>query len=316
VGEARFSRIASQFLPNTAVLKWRWRLWHHLVLPGNNLSDADHEYSWRQLQAFRPRVLFGVTSALTGLANFLEQRNLTSEMYPIDLVITWAGPAYEHDIQKLERIFQAPVSNIYSSRELGHIACRCPAGRLHVNEENYLVEIEPLRPEESGTSTSGPPGEILVTPLFPLPMPFIRYRTGDIGQWSLSECPCGRKQRVMDNLLGRSREVFCTEDGRMIAPNFWCHVFMQPEVCDGLEDFQVVLRASGAIRFRIVRTVHYTDGTERIIRDFVRNNLSPKIPLEFEYVSGIEPHPSGKFQMVVAESPEIAYGTDPVGAGA
>jgi len=314
-GEARFSRIASQFLPKSAVLKWRWRLWHHLVLPGNNLSDADHAYSWKQLLAFRPRVLFGVTSALTGLANYLERQNLASEMYPIDLVVTWAGPAHEPDVQKLERVFQAPVSNIYSCRELGHIACRCPAGRLHVNEESYLVEIERLaQTDESNGSLVGPPGEILVTPLFPMPMPFVRYRTGDIGQWSLTECPCGRKQRVIEKLLGRSREVFFTDDGRMIAPNFWCHTFMQPEVCDGLDDFQVVLCTGGAIRFRIARRPSYSACTEHAIRDFVRNNLSPTIPLEFEYVSSIEPHPSGKFHMVVAESAGILHGAGPLGA--
>ncbi|MCE9555581.1 MAG: hypothetical protein K8T91_19710 [Planctomycetes bacterium] len=309
-GEARFARVASEYLPKDLVLAARWRLWHHLILPGNNLSDADHAMSLRKLVEHRPRVFFGVTSALTGLARYLERENLVSQLPPVELVVTWAGPLHEQERQLLQRVFSAPVSNIYSSRELGHIACVCPAGRLHINEESYLVEIESLRPASSSDqATQNLPGEVIVTPLFELPMPFIRYRTGDIGQWATAECPCGRKQRVIESLLGRSGELFHTEDGRLIAPNFWCHAFMRQGICDDLAEFQVVLRSGGAIRFRIVPRPSYSSQTEKSIRDFVRKNLPPRTKIDFEYVSRIEPHPSGKYQMVVAEAPGLLRGT-------
>jgi len=303
-GEARFSRVASEYLPKSLVLKARWHLWHHLVLPGNNLSEADHEFSFRKLLVHRPRILFGVTSALTGFAAYLERNNLASQLHQVEAVVTWSGALFEHERLHMQRIFRAPVSNIYSSRELGHIACMCPAGRLHINEESYVVEIEPLKQGESGSAEAeSSPGEVIVTPLFELPMPFIRYRTGDIAQWATTECPCGRKQRVIKNLLGRISEMLHTDDGRVVGPNFWCHTFMQPGICDALKEFQVVLRPGGAVCFRIARLPSYSSETEAAILAYVRKNLPASTALEFEYVARIEPHPSGKYHMVVSESP-------------
>ncbi|MCE9556635.1 MAG: AMP-binding protein [Planctomycetes bacterium] len=312
--EARFARVPSEYLPKSSVLRARWRLWHHLILPSMNLVDKDYEIAVAKLATHRPRVLFGVTSALLGMVDYLERKNLQQALSHVELIISWASPLYEHERKRLQKFFQAPVSNIYGSREVGHVACLCPEGRLHVNEENYLVEIEPskLTPiNGAGEGVNNAPGEILVTPLFQTPLPFIRYRIGDIGQWATSDCPCGRKQRVIENLLGRSGEVFRTDDGRVIAPNFWCRTFMRREACDSVERFQVVLRRDGGVRFRIVARPTYTSDTEATILAYLRQNLSSKTPLEFEYVQGIEPHPSGKYQMVVVESLEIQQSLQP-----
>jgi len=305
-GEARFARVSTEYLPKSRILRARWRLWHHLILPSMNLTDAEFEVTLEKLNKYRPRVLFGITSALIGLVDYLQRRQRVNPLDFVDLIITWASPLYEHERQRLEQYFDAPVSNVYGSREVGHIACACPEGRLHVNEENYLVEIEP--PTHPGTGTpalsagANEPGEIIVTPLFKTPQPFIRYRLGDIGQWAAADCPCGRKQRVIENLLGRSGEVFRTEDGRIIAPNFWCRTFMRREACNNIEQFQVVLQLNGGVHFRIVPRSTYSPETEASIRDYLQQNLSPTTPLEFEYVKRIDPHPSGKIQMVVQES--------------
>jgi len=300
--EARFSRLGSEKLPRKKIQRWRWRLWHQLVLPGDNLSDADHEYSFHKLLQYRPRVLFGVTSALTGLADYLQRHDMVAALPQVDLVATWSAPLFDPQQRLLEDVFQAPVTNIYSSRELGHLAARCPAGRLHVNEENYVIEIDSSWTGDSHLNPSANgPGEIIVTPLFPLAMPFIRYRTGDIGQWSNSACPCGRQQRVIDNLMGRSGELYRTVDGRLVGPHFWCELFMQPSICDDMNEFQIVLCQNGAIRLRIAPRPSYSAGTESKIRQYLKRNLCASAPLEFEYVKRIEPHPSGKFQMVVSE---------------
>ena len=180
--EARFARVPSEYLPKSRVLRARWRLWHHLILPSMNLVDADYDIALAKLAAHRPRVLFGVTSALVGLADYVERKNLPRAWDHVKLVITWAAPLYDHERQRLQQFFGAPVSNIYGSRELGHVACVCPEGGLHVNEENYLVEIEPTRSlqadmtagRDAGESSAHAPGELLVTPLFEEQLPFIR----------------------------------------------------------------------------------------------------------------------------------------------
>lgn len=295
--EARFARVSSEYLPKSRTLNIRRHLWHQLVVPGMNVSDADFRHCFERIRTFRPRVLFGLTSAMTGFAEYLRKEGLAASIHPLDVIVTWAAPVYEPERQLLAAAFGCPVSNIYGSREVGHVACECPRGRLHVNQEHYYVEIEPVA---DGGPADGA-GEILVTPLFETPMPFVRYRVGDVGRLAAEPCPCGRGHAVLDELLGRSGEVFTTRDGRIIAPNFWCRTFMGDGLGDAVERFQVVLRDDETIRFRVVPRSCYTPETENRIRDYLAPNLPRRTRLEFQYVSRIDPQPSGKYQMVVDE---------------
>jgi len=296
--EARFARVSAEYLPDSRTLRMRRRLWNQLILPGMNLHDADYQLCLERIRSFRPRVLFGITSALTGLADYLRRRGVADQVTPPKLVVTWAAPVYDHEKRLLEEVFGCPVANIYGSREVGHVACSCPDGRLHVNQEHYCVEIEPT-PGDDGQRGAG---EILVTPLFETPMPFVRYRLGDVGSLSTEGCPCGRGHVVLGNLLGRSGEIFRTEDGRVIAPNFWCRTFMGPGTSDAVERFQVILRRDGAIRFRVVARESYSEEIESQIRSYLAQNLQPGTRLEFDYVPKIDPQPSGKYQMVIDET--------------
>ena len=133
------------------------------------------------------------------------------------------------------------------------------------------------------------------------PMPFIRYRMGDIGKTAESRCGCGRKLQVLQDLLGRTGEVFRTRDGRMISPNFWCRTFMNTALSDAIKRFQVVYVRDDLIRIRIVKGEIYSEATERIMRDHLTKNFSQDMTFEFAYVQEIKPQVSGKYQMVVNE---------------
>lgn len=297
VREARLARVATEYLPNSRMLWLRKCLWHNLILPGMNLSDADYAMCLRKIKEFQPKILLGITSALTGLAGFIRHHGEDMSPYQPSLVITWAAPLYEHEKSLLEEVFGAPVTNIYGSREVGHIAALCPHGSLHINQENYIVEIENDAKDDSTAS----PGEILVTTLFESPMPFIRYRIGDLGELARGNCPCGRTLQVMKNLLGRSGEVFITKDGRMIAPNFWCRLFMVGGQSQSVERFQVIIRKNNRICLRIVRKDNYSAETEADLRRSLEKNFHENTQFEFEYVTEIERHPSGKYQLVINE---------------
>jgi phenylacetate-CoA ligase len=297
VREARLARVSTEYLPKSRILWLRKHLWHHLILPGMNLSDADYAMCLRKIKEFRPEILFGITSALTGLADHIQRTREDVSSYRPSLVISWAAPLYEHEKSLLEEIFGAPVTNIYGTREVGHVAALCPHGSLHINQEQFIVESEGDANDDSSTG----PGETLVTTLNGSPMPFIRYRIGDLGEVARGDCPCGRTLQVLKNLLGRSGEVFITKVGRMIAPNFWCRLFMVGEPSQSVERFQVIIRKNERIRFRIVREDNYSAETEADLRRSLDKNFQEDIQFEFEYVSAIEPQPSGKYQLVINE---------------
>jgi phenylacetate-CoA ligase len=298
VKEARMSSTSTEYAARGKRPSARELLWNQMILPGYFLSDREYDLCLQKIRKFRPRVLWGPTPALTGLAQFVQRENKDISPCRPDLVISRAAPLYAHEKRLLTEVFGCPITNIYGTRELGHVAMNCPDGAIHVNQENYLVEIEGPGIHER----RGGPGQILITPLFESPMPFIRYRIGDLAEMEAGDCPCGRSLPVITKILGRIGDVFRTQDGRLIEPNFWCIPFEIGRLSRDIERFQVVYRRKDCICFRIVPRRSYSAETEADLRHFVEQNLKSAMQIEFEYVPDIPPQPSGKFRFVVNET--------------
>ncbi len=225
----------------------------------------------------------------------MRRNGIDPSPWGIRLVTGWAAPVYEHERKILEEVFSCSVSNIYSAREVGHMAGQCNHGSYHINQEHVIVE----RYEQAGNGAGGEEGELLVTPLDISLMPFIRYRMGDIGRVAASTCSCGRTLPVLQEFLGRTGEIFRTKDGRMISPNFWCRTFMNVRVSNAVKRFQVVYMRDDFMKIKIVKNANYTEATEQVLRDHLVKNFPRDMSFEFSYVPEIPPQVSGKYQMVV-----------------
>ncbi len=295
--EARMVRLSTIYLPKSMGLRLRNRLWNQLILPGVNLTDEDYAVCVEKLRSYRPKVLWGFTSAVAGLADYLRRNSIDPSPWGIQLAIGWAAPVYEHERKIIGEVFSCPVSNIYGAREVGHVAGQCPEGSFHINQEHHLVERDGAGSDGNGRET----GEILVTTLDISPMPFIRYRMGDVGRTVESRCGCGRTLPVLSDFLGRTGEIYRTRDGRMISPNFWCRTFMDVRLSDAIKRFQVIYVSDTSLKIKIVKNTAYSGATEKILRDHLRKNFGQDMNFEFVYVPEIRPQLSGKYQMVVNE---------------
>ena len=291
--EARMARIATDYMPGAMDLRMRRVLWNQLILRGVNLGPEDYRASYEKLKEFRPRVLWGFTSALAGLAGFIREEKLDPDPIRPEVVITWAAPLYEHEERTLREVLGCQVTNIYGAREVGHVALRCPAGNYHINEENLIVEEE----GSSGGGSNG--GELLVTTLDVTIMPFLRYRMGDLGRLARKECACGRTLLQLEEIKGRTGEIFRTPDGRMISPNFWCRTFMNPNLGGKIVRFQVIYKREDEIEILIVRGSEYDEATKRELEKFLSANFSEQLKVYITHVDEILPQVSGKYQMVV-----------------
>jgi len=290
--EARLVRFSTDYMPCDKKIRFRKILWNQLLLPGVNLQEKDYDYICKQLVEFKPKVLWGFTSALTGVANYILSTNSYKNLIKPELIITWAAPLYDHERQILNDVFNCSVTNIYGTRELGHIAALCSNGRFHINQENYFVENEKIDSLSS---------ELLVTSLVKSPMPFIRYRTGDLGIVKSYDCKCGKSLQIIDEFLGRTGEVFITSNGKMISPNFWCRTFMEKSRARSIQRFQVIYKKDKSIKILLVKNSNFTTEIESDLKKYLITNFSEEVPFTFEYVSEIKPQISGKYQMVVKE---------------
>ena len=187
-----------------------------------------------------------------------------------------------------------PISSLYSTQELGHIAIQCPEERFHVNQETHLVEIE-----ESHRNAGY--GEIIVTPLMECAMPLIRYKPGDLVSPGSTRCRCGHQHQILDEILGRSTDLYITASGITVTPNYWNNFVVAKELQGKINQYQVVYGKAGVVRFRIVRTKTYDNEAESFIRDKLRLNFHDDFHPLFEYPDHIPHAHSGKFQTVVTE---------------
>lgn len=269
-------------------------LWNQLTLPGASLTEEDLAFAAKALKKGKPNVLWGATATLKCLAEFLKESPNLSQYPSPELIITWAAPMYEHERVALEEGFQCPATNIYGGCEVGHIGAKCEQGTMHLNQETVLLEEEFPQREQ--------PSELIATSLVPSPMPFIRYRMGDLGKLGNSSCSCGKNLQILEEFTGRTNEIYSSKSGFRISPGFWCYTFTNKLLGATVKRFQIVYRPNDHILVRIVRGTAYSQETENELKTSIVSRTFPSAKIEFEYPDDIGPALSGKYQMVVNQS--------------
>jgi len=270
-------------------------LTNDMLLSAFDLSELSVSEFVRRLQRFRPKCLFGYPSSISLMCQLAEKTGHNLADLPIQVVFCTAEILYDHQKQVISEAFGGvPVVNGYGSREGGFIAHECPAGRMHITSENVIVEFikdgKPVAPGEDG--------EIVVTHLDNYAMPFIRYRTGDIGQPSAEICPCGRGLEVMKVVKGRSTDFVVTPDGR------WVHglglIYVVREV-PGVRQYQIIQDDIDAVRVLLVFDSDFPPDGERQIREGFTKRLGSDVRVSVEQVTELRQDPSGKFRFVISK---------------
>ncbi|HNX26313.1 MAG TPA: phenylacetate--CoA ligase family protein [Phycisphaerae bacterium] len=250
----------------------------------------------QKLKRFRPSCVFGYPSSMHLLCMLAEGAGLRLDDIGVKVVFSTAEVLYEHQREVISRAFGGvPVADGYGSREAGFIAHQCPYGGMHITSENVIVEI--LR-NDGTAATAGEDGEIVVTQLDNYAMPFIRYRTEDVGQLRAGVCRCGRGLELMQVVQGRCNDFLITPHGRRIHSSA-VHAMIRVE--PGVVKFQVRQAADGSVKIMLVTDEQFSrDAGERIRRKMLER-LGPDGIAAVEYCKDIPLPKSGKYRYVISE---------------
>lgn len=160
----------------------------------------------KNLERTRPQILCIYPSHLFEIARALTPGR--ARKLGLKLISVNSEMSSRAQRDELAAFFGCPVLDEYSTEELGWTASECMHGQYHVWED--LVHLEIL---ETGSEAGTERGEIIGTNLVNFRTPFIRYRQGDLGRLQSGDgCPCGRKFRVLTELLGRKNDSFVFGD--------------------------------------------------------------------------------------------------------
>lgn len=245
---------------------------------------------YQDLKRFRPAYIYGYVSAVVDFARYVRRNSLPS-LPSLRAIITTSEILSNGDRDFLAEALNVPVFNEYGCGEVGSIAHECERGRMHIMEDNLVVECS------SGESPCG--GELIVTDLFNHATPLIRYKLGDFGTLDDGFCECARKLKVLSNIHGRAYDQIVVPGGRRFHPEVVLYVFEEiKEKYDCIDQFQLIQESEDAVLLNIVPRSNYTEKLERIIESRLQQVLFPGLRARFEYVNSIPREPSGKLRLV------------------
>lgn len=279
----------------------RRRLLGRLQLNAFAMDEARMAAFADALARFRPEVVQGYVSALDLFAEHLAR---TGRRLPRPVLVRSAAetllPAQRARIQAA---FDAPVRDVYGSREAAGLAAQCPEGGFHVLEHGKVLEIV----DEAGAPLPpGRPGRVLVTDLTNRALGLIRYENGDVASWAPAEpaCPCGSPYRRLERVLGRTSDFLTTPAGERIHGEWFTHLFYGRA---DVQRFQVRQRALGEVDLLTVGTADATTLTGVLAS--MRARLGPGVRVSWRAVEEIPLSPSGKHRFTLSEVPWRPGGT-------
>jgi phenylacetate-CoA ligase len=175
------------------------------------------------------------------------------------------------------------------------VAHECPAGSMHITADRIILEIvdDLGRPQPAGSA-----GEIVVTHLDTSEMPFIRYRTGDVGVLAGHDCSCGRKLPVLARVDGRKSDFIVAPDGRTMHGLSLIYIIRE---IPGVESFRITQKRLTYFVVEIVRNSQYDPASERRIPEGFARRLRAPVAVDIRYTESIPPLANGKTRHVVSE---------------
>ena len=238
---------------------------------------------WRSLGA---RIAHGYASTIARFAEHIETTG--RRVAPLRGVFTTAEKLYAQQRDTISRVFSCPVFDCYGSSEVLNIAAECPRGRMHVNADFVVLEVD--RPTlQTGSSTP-----FLVTSLWNYAMPFIRYRNEDCGALIDDACDCGNNFPLMQIDIARVSDNFVLPGGRVVHGEFFTHLMYGSE---GIANFQFHQTAPDAITLWIVPGKGSAQKREAVMRGAVEQikNLSASLlKVEVREIAAIPLSAAGK----------------------
>ncbi|MFD0669983.1 hypothetical protein [Cohnella sp. GCM10027633] len=286
-------------------LQWGLPLNHRTLLIGNSLFADPRMVALyaNQIASQSPHLVQGRCSGLYELAAYYERNKLD---IPPSLACVQNWGEYVHPAQKeeIERIFGVPLLDYYGMEEIWMIAFTNPAGELEIDERHVFVEA--LDPGTGQPVPEGEIGELAVTSFVLRSLPFLRYRTGDLGRVTRGK---GQRGAVLELLPMRQSHIKLR--GKQVNASVlrFLDRFYQSLAADrGMKQFQLIQESYVSFILRVVADTsadgEWREEARKLEQLLKQCLLTDELTIAIERVAAIAPHPvSGKYQPFVSSVP-------------
>src|SRR3990172_1051049 len=271
---------------------------NEITLPAFEMTRESQREWLEQISRIQPSLIIGYTNLLAKLAEFNQQNRIIEDDLGVKAVVCSAETLFPWQRELLQQTFGGRVFNRYGTRELSTVAHECPAGKLHIREDWLYVEIVD---DQGLPAPPGQMGQVVLTSLFNLGMPFIRYAIQDVSAFAPADepCSCGRTFGALSQIEGRIGDLIALPKGGHLSGLFFPHLFKEYDI----RNFQVIQPAIDRLEIYIVKGEYFgAEASERIRRTISQH--APGIQLAFHFVAEISPTASGKHRHTVSHVTE------------
>jgi len=287
VGEKRVT-IAGRFFTNRPPY-WAFnRAENQLLLSTHHLSSRTVDLYIERIAEFSPKAIQGHPSAIAYLARRMEEVNIT---IPVKAVLTTGEQLYPDQREIIEKRFQCKVFDAWGQGEAVAMAAECEKHEgYHIASEYGIIEV--IEDEKLGSGM----GEIVATSLWNYAMPFIRYKTGDLGALSKNCCSCGRGLPLLSQIMGRIDDLITTPSGEVILPVSFRTRFARLEF---LEQYQLIQETTDSYRMLILDNGCIGSKEKNEILKILYEYLGADANIKVELVKFIPKTSSAKERLII-----------------
>jgi phenylacetate-CoA ligase len=257
------------------------------------LDDDRLDKALATLERYNIQHLWGYPGSIYLIARRAIERGCNP---PLRSVVTWGDNLFDHYRKTIELAFKTKVTDNYGCAEGIQIAAQCgESPNYHLHSLDVVVEYV----DDDGSAVpEGQSGNLILTRLFPGPMPLIRYRVGDIGVSGKSQtCKCGRGFEMMQSIQGRDTDFILTPSGNRLLVHFFTGIIEHfPEI----DSFQVIQQTPASALLRIVPAKEFsTEVTQRMVA-ILKERGASDLNFDVELVSEIPLPPNGKRRFITS----------------
>ncbi len=199
-------------------------------------SNLGEKHLGEMVQAIidkEPRIIFSYSSTLVELAKYIDEKWNGAKDFSMVSVLTGGEGISDENRELLERVFRCKVYRRYSDMELGILGQDKGDGSAYeLNWGSYYFEC--LKMDSDEPVESGEVGRIVVTDLFNLAFPLIRYDTGDLG---IMVYPSDGRLPYLKEIYGRVRDCVYATDGTLLSP---AKIFVTMWGVEGVKQWQFI----------------------------------------------------------------------------
>jgi phenylacetate-CoA ligase len=254
---------------------------------------------YEKLKRINPDVISSFPSTLLNIAKYNKGKRINPK------IIILHGEVVTPEAKKIiASNYDSDVYEFYSSVEGCLMAADCYLHKgLHIISDAAILEFLNNKNEYVKHNKMG---RIILTNLFNLMMPFIRYDTGDIGSLSSRKCKCGNPAPLINHIEGRLNDFFVLSDGRVVDPRsldasmrFFIAKYNKKYGWN-IEKYQIIQEELNSVVIKIVKGTNLSRNDINKIFTLMKKILGKDVKIDIRIVNSIEKTKRGKMRSVIS----------------